>query len=156
STFDQLVERYGLEKIKTTGDAYMVVSGVPEPRPGHAAAIARLALDMRDAVSAISATSGRALAIRIGISAGPVVAGVVGTKMSFSAVWGDRVSGAGRMQSTSEPGKIQLSEAAYVRLREHFLFEERGEMGVRGKGKMRTCFLGGPKPALSATPAAAD
>jgi adenylate cyclase len=147
SAFDQLVERYSLEKIKTTGDAYMVVSGVPEQRAGHAEAIARLALDMRDAVKAIAETSGRALSIRIGISAGPVVAGVVGTKKFFYDVWGDTVNVASRMESTGEPGKIQVSEVAYARLKDQFAFEARGEIEVRGKGKMRTWFLLGPKAA---------
>ncbi len=149
SAFDQLVERYGLEKIKTTGDAYMVVSGVPEPRPGHAEAIARLALDMRAAVNSIAETSGRALSIRIGISSGPVVAGVVGTKKFFYDVWGDAVNVASRMESTGEPGRIQVSEATYLKLSDKFEFEARGEIEVRGKGRMRTWFLIGPKPAPS-------
>lgn len=145
SAFDQLVERYGLEKIKTTGDAYMVVSGVPEPRPGHAEAIARLALDMRAAVIAIAASSGRSLSIRIGISSGPVVAGVVGTKKFFYDVWGDTVNVASRMESTGAPGKIQISEAAYARLAGKFELEPRGEIEIKGKGKMKTWFLAGPK-----------
>ena len=151
SAFDQLVERYGLEKIKTTGDAYMVVSGVPEPRAGHAEAIARLALDMRAAVAAIAESSGRALSIRIGISSGPVVAGVVGTKKFFYDVWGDTVNVASRMESTGETDKIQVSEAAYARLKEKFDLDERGEIEVRGKGKMRTWFLRGPKVQAPAT-----
>jgi len=149
SAFDQLVERYGLEKIKTTGDAYMVLSGVPETRPGHAEAIARLALDMRVAVESIAKASGRALSIRIGISSGPVVAGVVGTKKFFYDVWGDTVNVASRMESTGEPGRIQISEATYARLKDKFELESRGEIDVRGKGKMRTWFLIAPKAAPS-------
>ncbi len=141
TAFDQLVERYGLEKIKTTGDAYMVVSGVPEPRPDHAAALARLALDMRAAVKVIAETSGRPLAIRIGISSGPVVAGVVGTKKFFYDVWGDTVNVASRMESTGETGKIQVSEATHALLAESFALEPRGEIEVKGKGNMRTWFL---------------
>src|SRR5262249_37241681 len=133
------------EKIKTTGDAYMVVSGVPEPRINHAEAIARLALDMRASVKTIAETSGRALALRIGISSGPVVAGVVGTKKFFYDVWGDTVNVASRMESTGEPGKIQVSEAAYERLKAHFDLESRGEIEIKGKGKMRTWFLLGPR-----------
>src|SRR6185503_18938590 len=151
SAFDQLVERYGLEKIKTTGDAYMVVSGVPEARAGHAEALARLALDMRATVNAIAEASGRALSIRIGISSGPVVAGVVGTKKFFYDVWGDTVNVASRMESTGETDKIQVSEAAYARLKEKFDLDERGEIEVRGKGKMRTWFLRGPKVQAPAT-----
>jgi adenylate cyclase len=144
TAFDQLVERYGLEKIKTTGDAYMVVSGVPEPRAGHAEALARLALDMRAAVTAIAEASGRTLSIRIGISSGPVVAGVVGTKKFFYDVWGDTVNVASRMESTGEPGKIQISEATHTLLKDKFVCEPRGELEIKGKGKMKTWFLLGP------------
>ena len=151
SAFDHLVERYGLEKIKTTGDSYMVVSGVPEPRPGHAEAIAKLALDMRATVEAIAETSARALSIRIGISSGPVVAGVVGTKKFFYDVWGDTVNVASRMESTGEPGKIQVSEATYERIKDKFAFAARGEIEIRGKGKMRTWFLLAPKVEATST-----
>jgi len=147
SEFDRLVERYGLEKIKTTGDAYMVVSGVPEPRPDHAEALALLALDMREAVKAIADSSGRALAIRIGISSGPVVAGVVGTKKFFYDVWGDTVNVASRMESTGEAGKIQISKTTAEKLKNRFTLIERGEVEVKGKGKMRTWFLEGPASA---------
>ena len=153
SAFDRLVERYGLEKIKTTGDAYMVVSGVPEPRPGHAEAIARLALDMREAVKAIAETTGRELSIRIGISSGPVVAGVVGTKKFFYDVWGDAVNVASRMESTGVTGRIQISAATHAWLKDLFEFEDRGEIEVRGKGKMHTWFLIGPKSAAAAAAA---
>ncbi len=149
TAFDQLVERYGLEKIKTTGDAYMVVSGVPAPRADHAEALARPALDMRAAVIAIAASSGRALSIRIGISSGPVVAGVVGTKKFFYDVWGDTVNVASRMESAGEPGRIQVSEAAYVLLKDKFDFESRGEIEIKGKGRMRTWFLTGPRDSPS-------
>ncbi len=89
---DALVERHGLEKIKTTGDAYMVVSGVPEPRPDHAEALAALALDMRDALAGLVDPKGREVPVRIGIASGPVVAGVVGAKKFFYDVWGDAVN----------------------------------------------------------------
>lgn len=149
TAFDQLVEHYGLEKIKTTGDAYMVVSGVPAPRADHAEAIARLALDMRTAVTKIADGSGRALSIRIGISSGPVVAGVVGTKKFFYDVWGDTVNVASRMESTGEPGKIQVSEAAHARLKDAFDLEDRGEIEIKGKGRMRAWFLIAPKSSPS-------
>ena len=147
SAFDRLVERYGLEKIKTTGDAYMVVSGVPEPRADHAESLALLALDMCEAVKTIADAAGNALSIRIGISCGPVVAGVVGTKKFFYDVWGDTVNVASRMESTGEAGKIQVSSSARELLKERFELAERGEIDVRGKGKMRTWFLVGPKAA---------
>ncbi|MCW5773299.1 MAG: adenylate/guanylate cyclase domain-containing protein [Rhodospirillaceae bacterium] len=152
SEFDRLVERYGLEKIKTTGDAYMVVSGVPQPRPDHAEALARLALDMLAAAQRVGDGAGRALALRIGIASGPVVAGVVGTKKFFYDVWGDTVNIASRMESTGEPGRIQVSEETRLRLGDKFALEPRGEIEVRGKGRMRTWFLTAPQPAPSPSP----
>ena len=138
---DALVERHGLEKIKTTGDAYMVVSGVPEPRPDHAEALADLALEMRAALAGLVDAKGRAVPVRIGIASGPVVAGVVGTKKFFYDVWGDAVNTAARMEQTGEPGKIQVTLEIQERLKQHFVLEERGLIEVRGKGPMRTWFL---------------
>ena len=106
---DGLVERHGLEKIKTTGDAYMVVSGVPEPLSDHAAPLAALALDIRDALAGLTDPKGRAVPVRIGIASGPVVAGVVGSRKFFYDVWGDAVNTASRMESTGEAGKIQVA-----------------------------------------------
>jgi len=142
---DAIVERHGLEKIKTTGDAYMVVSGVPEPRPDHAAAIATLALDMRDALTGLVDTKGRAVPVRIGIASGPVVAGVIGTKKLFYDVWGDAVNTASRMETTGEVGKIQVDSETYKLLKSQFNFDERGVVDVRGKGAMRTWFLSSRK-----------
>jgi adenylate cyclase len=141
SEFDRLVERYGLEKIKTTGDAYMVVSGVPAPRADHAAAIALLALDMLEAARRIGDGAGGALALRIGIASGPVVAGVVGTRKFFYDVWGDTVNVASRMESTGIAGRIQVSAETFARLNGRFALEPRGEIEVRGKGRLRTWFL---------------
>jgi adenylate cyclase len=140
---DGLVERHGLEKIKTTGDAYMVVSGVPEPRKDHAAALADLALDMRDALNGLVDPKGRAVLFRVGIASGPVVAGVVGTRKFFYDVWGDAVNTASRMESTGETGRIQVAPEAYELLKGQFELEERGLVEVRGKGQMRTWFLTG-------------
>ena len=141
SDFDRLVERHGLEKIKTTGDAYMVVSGVPIPRPDHAHALAVLALEMREAATGWRDPRGRNVPIRIGIASGPVVAGVVGTRKFFYDVWGDAVNVAARMETTGSAGRIQVSQDVYERLRDEFVLEARGEIEVKGKGKMSTWFL---------------
>ncbi len=139
--FDWLVERHGLEKIKTTGDSYMVVSGVPATRPDHAQALAELALDMLDAAKKWRDPKGRSVPIRIGIGGRPVVAGVVGTRKFFYDVWGDAVNVAARMETTGSAGKIQVSESIYQRLKDTFVMEARGEIDVKGKGKMPTWFL---------------
>jgi len=141
SDFDRLVERHGLEKIKTTGDAYMVVSGVPGARPDHAQALAILALEMREAAREWRDPRGRNVPIRIGISSGPVVAGVVGTRKFFYDVWGDAVNVAARMETTGSAGKIQVSRDTYERLQNQFVLEPRGEIDVKGKGRMPTWFL---------------
>jgi adenylate cyclase len=142
---DGLVERHGLEKIKTSGDAYMVVSGVPEPLSDHAAPLAALALDIRDALAGLTDPKGRAVPVRIGIASGPVVAGVVGSRKFFYDVWGDAVNTASRMESTGEAGKIQVAPAMRELLGERFAFEERGVVEVRGKGPMRTWWLLGQR-----------
>jgi len=145
---DGLVENHGLEKIKTTGDAYMVVSGVPEARPDHAEALADLALDMRDALIGLVDPKGRRVPVRFGIASGPVVAGVVGTRKFFYDVWGDAVNTASRMESTGEAGKIQVAPETYELLTNRFDLEERGVIEIRGKGQMRTWFLIGRKKQL--------
>ena len=139
--FDGLVERHGLEKIKTTGDAYVVVSGLPERRPDPAAVLASLALDMRDASENLRDADGRKVPIRIGLSCGPVVAGVVGRRKFFYDVWGDAVNVASRMETTGEEGKIQVSRDAYELLKDDFALQERGWVDVKGKGTMQTWFL---------------
>jgi len=139
--FDRLVERHGLEKIKTSGDCYIVVSGVPHPRPDHLEALACLALSMVDTVAGLTDAHGRAVPLRIGLGAGPVVAGVVGTHRFFYDVWGDAVNVASRMETTGLEGRIQVPQEVYERLKDEFLLEERGEIAVKGKGVMRTWFL---------------
>jgi adenylate cyclase len=147
TTFDRLVDRHGLEKIKTTGDAYMVVSGVPTPRPDHVEAIADLALDLCRAVSELRDPRGNPVPMRMGIAAGPVVAGVVGARRFFYDVWGDAVNVASRMESTDIEGRIQLPQNVFERLRDGFVLEERGEIAIKGKGVMRTWWLVGRRPA---------
>jgi adenylate cyclase len=144
SSFDRLVEAHGLEKIKTTGDAYMVVSGVPAPRADHASALARLALDMLSASRELRDAHGAGVPLRIGMATGPVVAGVVGSKKFFYDVWGDAVNVASRMESTGEAGRIQVPEPLYQRLKEAFRLEPRGIVDVKGKGQLATWFLTGP------------
>jgi adenylate cyclase len=140
---DALVDRHGLEKIKTSGDSYMVVSGVPQPRPDHVQAIACLALDMAEAVADLKDARGRAVPLRIGLATGPVVAGVVGARKFFYDVWGDAVNVASRMESTDVEGRIQLPQAMYERLKNDYVLEERGLVDIKGKGPMHTWYLVG-------------
>jgi adenylate cyclase len=138
---DRLVDEHGLEKIKTSGDSYMVVSGVPHPRPDHAEALARFALEMTEAVAGLQDPSGRPVPLRIGLGTGPVVAGVVGARKFFYDVWGDAVNVASRMESTDAEGRIQVPQALYERLRDDFVLEERGDVDIKGKGVMHTWYL---------------
>lgn len=140
---DALVDRHGLEKVKTSGDSYMVVSGVPEPRDDHIEALACLALDMADAVADLKDPQGREVPLRIGLAAGPVVAGVVGARKFFYDVWGDAVNVAARMETTDVEGRIQVPQDVYERLNHAFLLEERGEVDIKGKGVMTTWYLVG-------------
>jgi adenylate cyclase len=149
SDLDRLVERHGLEKIKTTGDAYMVVSGVPIARPDHAQALAMLAIEMCEAATKWRDPRGLGVPIRIGISSGPVVAGVVGTRKFFYDVWGDAVNVAARMETTGVEGRIQVSQSAHERLKDQFVLEPRGAIEVKGKGLMQTWLLASLRQAMS-------
>lgn len=145
SEFDQLAERHGLEKIKTIGDAYMVVGGLPVPQENHAEAIAEMALDMIAITPKFHINIGKEFNIRIGINTGPVVAGVIGIKKFSYDLWGDTVNMASRMESHGLPGCIQVTAATYKRLQSQYLFEERGKINVKGKGEMTTYLLKGKK-----------
>jgi class 3 adenylate cyclase len=143
SVFDRLAERHGLEKIKTIGDAYMVVGGLPTPRPDHAEAIAEMALDIWEQVAQFNAENGESIRVRMGIDTGPVVAGVIGRKKFIYDLWGDAVNTAFRMQEHGLPDHIQVTEAMHRCLRDKYLMEERGAILVKGKDEMITYFLTG-------------
>ncbi|WP_297735332.1 adenylate/guanylate cyclase domain-containing protein [Mycobacterium sp.] len=143
--FDALVDKHGLEKIKVSGDSYMVVSGVPRPRPDHARALADFALDIANVAAGLKDPHGEPIPLRVGMACGPVVAGVVGSRRFFYDVWGDAVNVASRMESTDSVGRIQVPEAMYARLKDEFVLQERGSIDIKGKGPMRTWYLIGRK-----------
>jgi adenylate cyclase len=147
SHFDVLVERHGLEKIKTIGDCYMAAAGVPNPCADHARRAALLALEMREvfATSAVACQPG--LELRIGINSGPVVAGVIGRKRFLYDLWGDAVNTASRMESHGTPGEIQITRATYELLHEKFVCTRRGTILVKGMGPMETWYLVGLRSA---------
>jgi PAS domain S-box-containing protein len=147
SSFDELTEKHGLEKIKTIGDAYMVAGGIPIARPDHAEASAEMALDMLVAIDELNVKLEGTFDLRIGINSGPVVAGVIGTKKFIYDLWGNAVNTASRMESHGVPGRIQVSLYTYELLRDKYEFEERGSIDIKGQGEMRTYFLTGPKTA---------
>jgi adenylate cyclase len=148
SKFDDLAEKHSLEKIKTIGDSYMVVSGLPTPREDHAEAMAEMALDMKAALEDFKKEFNQDVSIRIGIHSGAVVAGIIGTKKFIYDLWGDTVNTASRMESHGIPNCIQVSEATYERLSDRYLTEQRGLIYVKGKGDMFTYLLKGRKTIL--------
>ena len=143
SEFDHLAEKHSLEKIKTIGDAYMVVGGLPTTRPDHAEAIAEMALDMQQKITRFKGLNGEPFRLRIGINTGPVIAGVIGTKKFTYDLWGDTVNVASRMESHGVAGCIQVTATTYERLKDKYVFEERGVTHIKGKGDMLTYWLMG-------------
>jgi class 3 adenylate cyclase len=140
SAFDALCERNGVEKIKTIGDAYMAVGGLPETRPDHAVAIAETALGMIDVVDRSTGSRGE-WRVRIGIHSGPCVAGVIGTRKFIYDVWGDTVNVASRLETSSLPGRVHLSAAVAGLLGDRFELEPREAIELKGKGRSQTYFL---------------
>lgn len=145
SAFDELADKYGLEKIKTIGDAYMIVGGLPIPKEDHAEAIADMALEILTQIKDISTKEAKSLEIRIGINTGAVEAGVIGTKKFAYDLWGDTVNTAHRMESHGIPGMIQVTQATYDCLADKYRFQERGIIDIKGKGTMKTYLLLGRK-----------
>jgi class 3 adenylate cyclase len=141
--FDELAEIHSIEKIKTIGDAYMAVAGLPNYRSDHAVAIANMALDMQKSVVKFNKLNNLSFQIRVGISTGPVVAGVIGLKKFAYDLWGDTVNTASRMESHGIPDHIQICEATYHILKDNYLLEARGLIKIKGKGEMMTYLLQG-------------
>lgn len=141
STFDELAQQHGLRPIRTTGDSYLVVGGLPVPRPDHAEAVANMALDMLDGVNRLNQQHGWAVGFRIGVNSGPAMAAVVGRHRFTYDIWSDTVNTASRMESSGVPGRIQVTEDTQRRLSMTHRFECRGQIDVKGKGPMTTYFL---------------
>lgn len=152
SRFDSMLEKYGVEKIRTIGDNYMCVSGVPTPRLDHAQTLARMALAMQEYIRSRPPRNGKHLNFRIGINSGPLVAGVIGTKKFVYDVWGDPVNVAARMESYSIPGKIQIGRATYELIKNDFICEPRGILEMKGKGKTAAWFLVAEKQRAAESP----
>jgi PAS domain S-box-containing protein len=141
SAFDHLADRHDLEKIKTIGDAYMVVGGLPKLRVKHTEAIADMALDMLQTISQFHGKNHQPITLRIGIHTGPVVAGVIGTRKFIYDLWGDTVNIASRMEAQGEAGRIQVTQTVRDRLKGQYLFQKRGAIDIKGKGEMTTYLL---------------
>ena len=141
TAFDGLAARFGVEKIKTNGDGYMVAAGVPDPRPDHAQVLADFSISMLGTARSLKAN----VELRIGIASGPVAAGVVGTNKFYSDVWGDTVNIASRMESTAERGRIQVAESTAMLLAPGYRLEARGSIDIKGKGLLPTWYLNGKR-----------
>ena len=147
SAFDELAERHGMEKIKTIGDAYMAVAGLPVPKSDHGPAGARMALEMQSALQRFNTTHHTALQMRIGLNSGPVIAGIIGRKKFIYDLWGDTVNTASRMESHGEPGRIQITAATAGLLGGKFQLTPRGSIAIKGKGDQTAFWLDGELPA---------
>ncbi|MFA6546783.1 MAG: adenylate/guanylate cyclase domain-containing protein, partial [Limisphaerales bacterium] len=143
SRFDRLTERHGLEKIKTIGDSYLVVGGLPEPNPNHAVAVASMALEMLTATADMNRERHTNFAIRVGVNTGPVVAGVIGRKKFTYDLWGSTVNLASRMQSSGPPNHVHISEETRRLLDDSFRVTERGTVVCKGLGEVRSYLLEG-------------
>jgi class 3 adenylate cyclase/HAMP domain-containing protein len=143
--FDDLAEKYKLEKIKTIGDCYMAVAGVPDRSPTHAQQMADFSLEALSILKSQNQKLSRNLQIRIGMHSGTVAAGIIGRKKFAYDLWGDVVNVTNRLEGTAEPMKIHVSESVHARLEDSYLFEDRGEVELRNRGKLRTYYLIGKK-----------
>jgi adenylate cyclase len=139
--FDAIAERYGLEKIKAIGDAYMAVAGVPEPREDDVEVAAQAALAMREEIRQLHWASGDQMRVRIGMATGPAVAGVIGQRKFAYDLWGDTVNTAARMESNGIPDEIQVSEQIYQRLGDRYRFSEVHIVNLKGKAPTAARFL---------------
>jgi class 3 adenylate cyclase len=148
SRFDELAEKHGLEKIKTIGDAYMVVAGIPVPVANHAVAIAHMGLDMLSVIDDFAKRNKSDLTVRIGIHTGPVVAGVIGTKKFIYDLWGDTVNTASRMESTGVPGRVHVTAQTFALLTGVFDLEPREPIEIKGKGRMQTYLITAKRPTM--------
>lgn len=148
SFFDSLLDKYNVEKIRTIGDSYMVVSGVPQPRADHAQVLVRMALEMRDFANTHTFCNGQKISFRIGINSGPVIGGVIGKRKFVFDVWGDPVNVASRMESHGIGGTIQITRATYELIKDEFVCEPRGVVNIKGKGEMEVWLVMSAKEKL--------
>jgi guanylate cyclase len=149
SFFDSLLDKYGVEKIRTIGDNYMVASGVPRGRSDHAQALVRMALEMRDYTSTHTFRNDHRVSFRIGINSGSMIAGVIGRRKFVYDVWGDAVNVASRMESHGLGGAVQITQATYELIKDEFVCEPRGTVSVKGKGEMEVWLVMSAKQAMS-------